>query len=68
VLVQIDVCERLMLPTAALPPPPHVHWELDPGLEPVFIPMLGRIWILAEGGLTSMIVLHDNVLKRIAPL
>jgi hypothetical protein len=47
---------------------PRVHWEEDPGLEPVFNPMLGRIWILAEGGLTSMMVLHDYVSKRIMPL
>jgi hypothetical protein len=30
--------------------------------------VLGRIRILAEGGLTSMMVLHDYVWKRIAPL
>jgi hypothetical protein len=37
-------------------------------LEPVFNPVVGRIWILAEGGLTSMMVLHDYVSKRIVPL
>jgi hypothetical protein len=30
--------------------------------------VLGRIRILAMSGLTSMMVLHDYVLKRIAPL
>jgi hypothetical protein len=30
--------------------------------------MLGRIRILAESGLTTMMVLHDFVSKRIAPL
>jgi hypothetical protein len=29
---------------------PHVDWEQDPDLEPVFNPMLGTIWILAESG------------------
>jgi hypothetical protein len=37
-------------------------------LEPVFNPVLGRIWILAESGLTSMMVLHDYVSKCIVPL
>jgi hypothetical protein len=67
VLVQIDTYERLMLPTTA-PTAPRVHWEQDPGLEPIFNPVLGRIRILAEGGLTSMMVLHDYVLKRNVPL
>jgi hypothetical protein len=56
-----------MLSTAA-PMTPRVDWEQDPGLEPVFIPMLGRIWILAESGHTSMMVLYDYVSKRITPL
>jgi hypothetical protein len=30
--------------------------------------MLGRIWILAKDGLTSMMVLHDYVSKRITPI
>jgi hypothetical protein len=47
---------------------PHVDWEQDPILEPIFIPVLGRIRILAESGLTSMMVLHDYVSKRIAPI
>jgi hypothetical protein len=47
---------------------PHVDWEQDLGLESVFNPVLGRIRILAEGGLTSMMVLHDYVSKHIAPL
>jgi hypothetical protein len=56
-----------VLPTA-VPTAPHVDWEQDPDLEPVFNPVLGRIRILAKGGLTSTMVLHDYVLKRIAPL
>jgi hypothetical protein len=56
-----------MLSTAA-PTTPWVHWEQDPGLEPVFNPVLGMIRILAVGGLTSTMVLHDYVSKRIASL
>jgi hypothetical protein len=37
-------------------------------LESVVNPVLGRIRILAETGLTSMMVLHDYVSKRITPL
>jgi hypothetical protein len=37
-------------------------------LEPVFNPVLGRIRILAESGLTSMMVLYDYVSKRIMSL
>jgi hypothetical protein len=37
-------------------------------LESLFNPVLGRIRILAERGLTSMMVLHDYVSKRIMPL
>jgi hypothetical protein len=48
--------------------PPRINWEQDPGLEPVFNPMLGMIRILAESGLTSMMVLHDYVSKHITPL
>jgi hypothetical protein len=37
-------------------------------LELIFNPVLGRIRILAESGLISMMVLHDYMLKRITPL
>jgi hypothetical protein len=47
---------------------PRIDWEQDPDLVPVFNLVLGRIRILAESGLTMMMVLHDYVLKRIAPL
>jgi hypothetical protein len=67
VLVQTDAHERLTLPATA-PMAPHIDWEQDPGFEPIFILVLGRIRILAENGLTSMMVLHDYVSKRIAPL
>jgi hypothetical protein len=67
VLMQIDANERLTLPTAASMAP-HVDWEQDPDLELVFNLVLGRIWILAESGLTSMMVMHDYVSKRITLL
>jgi hypothetical protein len=47
---------------------PRIDWEQDPYLEPIFNPVLGRIRILAESGLTSMMVLHDYVLKHVTPL
>jgi hypothetical protein len=67
VLVQADAHERLTLPTAALMAL-RVDWEQDPGLEPVYNPVLGRIRILAESRFTSMISLYDYVSRRIAPL
>jgi hypothetical protein len=67
VLVQTDAHEQLTLPTAA-PMAPRVGWEQDLGLELVFNPILGRIRILAESGLTSMMVLHDYVSKCTVPL
>jgi hypothetical protein len=67
VLVQADAHERLTLLTAALRGP-RVDWEQDLDLEPAYNPVLGRIRILVESGLTPMMVLHDYVLKRIAPL
>jgi hypothetical protein len=67
VQVQIDAHERLMLSTAT-PMAPRIDKEQDPGLELVFNPVLGRIQILVESGLTSMMVLHDYVSKRIVPL
>jgi hypothetical protein len=67
VLVQADAHEQLTLPTAALTTP-RVDWEQDLGLEPAYNPVLGRIQILAESELTSMMVLHDYMPKRIAPL
>jgi hypothetical protein len=67
VLVQADAHERLTLPIAASTTP-RFDWEQDPGLEPTYNPMLSRIRILFETRLTSMMVLHDYVSKRIAPL
>jgi hypothetical protein len=67
VLVQTDAHERLTPLTAALMAP-CIDWEQDPSLELVFNLVLGRIRILAESRFTSMMVLHDYVLKRITPL
>jgi hypothetical protein len=50
---------RVVTLSTATPMAPRVDWEQDPGLEPVFNPVLGRIRILAESGLTSMMVLVD---------
>jgi hypothetical protein len=66
-LGQTDAHERLTLSIAA-PTAPHIDWEQDPDLEPGFNSVLGRIQILAESGLTSMMVLHDYVSNRITPL
>jgi hypothetical protein len=49
-------------------PPPHVNWEQDPDLELAYNLVLGRIQILAESGLTPMMVLHDYMSMCIAPL
>jgi hypothetical protein len=56
-----------MLPTAASTTP-RVNWEQNPDLEPAYNLVLGRIQILAESGLTPMMVLHDYMSKCIAPL
>jgi hypothetical protein len=47
---------------------PRVDWEKDPNLEPAYNLVLGRIWILAENGLASIMVLHDYMSKRITTL
>jgi hypothetical protein len=67
VLVQADAHEWLML-SIVVPTAPHTDWEQDPSLEPAYNPVLGRIRIMAESGLTPMMVLHDFVSKRIVPL
>jgi hypothetical protein len=50
---------RVVTLSTATPTAPRVDWEQDPGLELVFNSVLGRIRILAESGLTSMMVLVD---------
>jgi hypothetical protein len=67
VLLQVDAHERLMLSTP-MRTAPRINWEQDPELELSYNPMLGNIWIMAESGLTPMMVLHDYVSKCIMPL
>jgi hypothetical protein len=44
------------------------EWGKDPGLVPGFDPVLDRIQYLAKNGLTLLMVLHDFLSKRLAPL
>jgi hypothetical protein len=53
---------------AAAPTLNLAEWRKDPGLEPGFDPVLDRIQYLAESGLTSLMVLHDFLSRRLAPL
>jgi hypothetical protein len=46
----------------------HAEWGKDPDLELGFNPVLDQIRYLAEIHLTSLMVLHDFLSKRIAPL
>jgi hypothetical protein len=66
-LVQADVHNRLALPIGG-PTLDHTEWGKDPSLEPGFDPVLDRIQYLAENGLTSLMVLHDFLSKRLVPL
>jgi hypothetical protein len=66
-LVQADAHDRFMIPAAA-PTIDRAEWGKDPGLESGFDPMLDQIQYLAESGLTSLMVLHDFLSKRLAPL
>jgi hypothetical protein len=53
---------------AAAPTLDRAEWGKDPGLESRFDPVLDRIQYLAESGLTSLMVLHDFLSRRLAPL
>jgi hypothetical protein len=66
-LVQANVHDRLALPVGGLTLD-RTEWGKDPDLEPGFDPVLDRIQYLAENGLTSLMVLHDFLSKRLAPL
>jgi hypothetical protein len=65
--VQADAHDRLVIPAVA-PTLDRAEWGKDPGLESGFDPVLDRIQYLAESGLTSLMVLHDFLSKRLAPL
>jgi hypothetical protein len=65
--VQADSNDRLALPAGA-PTLDCTEWVKDPGLESGFDPILDQIQHLAENGLTSLMVLHDFLSRRLAPL
>jgi hypothetical protein len=65
--MQVDAHDWLVIPAAA-PTLDRAEWGKDPGLESGFDPVLDRIQYLAESGLASLMVLHDFLLRRLAPL
>jgi hypothetical protein len=65
--VQADALDRLALPAGASTLD-RTEWVKDPDLELSFDPMLDRIQYLAENDLTSLMVLHDILSCRLAPL
>jgi hypothetical protein len=65
--VQADVHDRLALSIGG-PTLDRTEWGKDLGLESGFSPVLDQIQYLAENGLTSLMVLHDFLSKRLAPL
>jgi hypothetical protein len=67
VLMQADAHDRLVIPAAA-PTLNRAEWEKDPDLESGFDPVLDRIQYLPESGLTSLMVLHDFLSRRLVPL
>jgi hypothetical protein len=66
VVMQGKVHDRVVLPTVTSSN--RSCWEKVPDLQPEYRPMKRRIRFLAEKGLTSMMVLHDFMSKRIIPL
>jgi hypothetical protein len=67
VIVQEDIHDRLELLTVVLMDRCS-NWEKVPDREQAYNPMLERIQVLAGKGLTLMMVLHNFLSKRIAPL
>jgi hypothetical protein len=67
VLVLVDAHDRLALPVSG-PALDRTECGKDPGLEPGFDPMLDRIQYLTDNSMTSLIVLHDFLSKRLASL
>jgi hypothetical protein len=65
--MQADAHDQLVIPAAA-PTLNRAEWGKDPGLESGFDPVLDRIQYLAESGLTSLMVMHDFLSRRLAPL
>jgi hypothetical protein len=66
-LVQANVHDRLALLIDGLTLD-RTEWVKDPGLKSNFDPVLDRIQYLAENGLTLLMVLHDFLSMRLAPL
>jgi hypothetical protein len=66
-LVQADAHNWLTLPVTA-PTLDNTEWGKDPDLESGFDPVLHQIRYLAENCLTSLMVLHDFLSKRLVPL
>jgi hypothetical protein len=66
-LVQADAHDRFVIPAAA-PTLDRAEWGKDHGLKSGFDPVLDRIQYLVESGLTSLMVLHDFLSRRLAPL
>jgi hypothetical protein len=65
--MQADAHDRLVIPAAASTIN-RAEWGKDPGLESGFDPVLDRIQYLTESGLTSLMVLHDFLSRRLTPL
>jgi hypothetical protein len=65
--MQVEEHDRLVLPTEA-PMGHHSGWEKVPNLQSAYLPMLRRIRIFVENGLTSTTVLFDFLSKHISPL
>jgi hypothetical protein len=63
----VDIHGRLALPVGGLTLD-RTERGKDPSLELGFDPVLDRIQYLAENGLTSLMVRHDFLSKRLAPL
>jgi hypothetical protein len=62
--MQADAHARLVI-SAAAPTLNCADWGKDPGLESGFDPVLDRIQYLAESGVTSLMVLHDFLSRRL---
>jgi hypothetical protein len=65
--VQVDAHDRLALPVDA-PTLDRTERVKDLGLESGFDPVLDWIQYLVENGLTSPMVLHDFLSRRLVPL
>jgi hypothetical protein len=67
VVIRADVHDRLVLPTES-PMSKKVTWEETPKLHVAYGPMIERIKHLMSHGLSAIMVLHDVLSRRIAPL